>query len=118
MKENNAYAESYTASLYGRETYYDPGARIHGGSPVPSKQMYSNYGSGRNTPMAPYTDYQALPNDAELEQELRAVLRTADLNSVTKKDLRRHLEEKFNVDLSEKKSAINAIVDRLLSDAF
>lgn len=67
---------------------------------------------------APYTDFPGLPTDTEIEQELRAVLRTADLNSVTKKDLRRHLEERFGVDLSEKKARINAMVDRLLGETF
>ncbi|KAF9019249.1 glycosyltransferase family 2 protein [Hymenopellis radicata] len=111
MKDNNPYAESYTASLYGRETYYEPGARSY--SPAPSKQNMpfppSGFNSGRNTPQ--YTQ-------SPMGYQAPAVLRTADLNSVTKKDLRRHLEERFGVDLTEKKARINAMVDRLLEESF
>lgn len=57
----------------------------------------------------------ASPSDAELERVLQDILRTADLNLVTKKDLRRQLEEHFGVDLAPRKSAINAMVDRLLN---
>lgn len=57
----------------------------------------------------------ASPSDAELERVLQNILSTADLNLVTKKDLRRQLEEHFGVDLTPRKSAINAMVDRLLN---
>ncbi len=55
------------------------------------------------------------PSDAELEGVLQDILRTADLNLVTKKDLRRQLEDHFGVDLTARKSSINAMVDRLLN---
>ncbi len=60
-------------------------------------------------------DISGSPSDAELERALQDILRTADLNLVTKKDLRRQLEERFGVDLTSRKVSINAMVDRLLN---
>ncbi|KAK0460456.1 glycosyltransferase family 2 protein [Desarmillaria tabescens] len=149
FKNEGGYAESHTASLYGRETYYEPGPRTY--SPAPSVGMYPppGYQSGRNTPQMympqpqsglasdtlyqpapsrPATNYLDIPiptsrspdaspgpSDAELEGVLQDILRTADLNLVTKKDLRRQLEDHFGVDLTARKSSINAMVDRLLN---
>ncbi|KAF9048289.1 glycosyltransferase family 2 protein [Hymenopellis radicata] len=151
--KNEGYAESHTASLYGRETYYEPTmAPARNYSPAPSQMggMYPppGYQSGRNTPQMfmpqpqmdmlyqpapsrPPTNYLDIaipssrspehgdisgsPSDADLERVLQDILRTADLNLVTKKDLRRQLEERFGVDLTPRKTAINAMVDRLLN---
>lgn len=148
--KHDGYAESMTASLYGRETYYDPGARSY--SPAPS-QIFApppGYQSGRNTPQMympqaqsplamggnmgynnysqagsrPVTNYLDMPiggspdggpSDADLERALSQILQSADLNTVTKKDLRRQLEEHFGCDLSARKSTVNGMVDRLLS---
>ncbi|KZT04957.1 glycosyltransferase family 2 protein [Laetiporus sulphureus 93-53] len=56
---NDGYAESHTASVYGRETVYDPAmSRVF--SPAPSQQvMYSppDYHSGRNTPVMSMAGY-------------------------------------------------------------
>lgn len=56
--KNEGYAESRTASLYGRETYYEPQHQQRSYSPVPSQfqnmqQVYPppGYQSGRNTPI-------------------------------------------------------------------
>lgn len=144
------YAASATASLYGRETYYEP--RSH--SPAPSQfgmMPPPGYQSGRNTPlsmsqMRPMSDagmlYQPMPSrpptnyldmpipttrsademdlmsgaptDAELEHSVHEILRTADLNSVTKREIRRQLEERFGMDLTPRKATINAAIDRVL----
>ncbi|KAG1722688.1 glycosyltransferase family 2 protein [Suillus paluster] len=140
------YAASATASLYGRETYYEP--RSH--SPAPSQfgmMPPPGYQSGRNTPMSqlrPMSDvgmmYQPMPSrpptnyldmpmpptrsheelssgaptDAELDHAVHEILRTADLNSVTKREIRRQLEERFGMDLTSRKGTINAAIDRVL----
>lgn len=142
----DGYAESHTASLYGRETYYDP--RSH--SPAPSQMgMFPppGYQSGRNTPQSPFrseagllhqptpsrptTNYLDIPipstrspedidlspgspSDADLERAVQDVLRSADLNSVTKREIRRQLEEHFGMDLTSRKATINAAIDRVL----
>jgi chitin synthase len=54
------------------------------------------------------------PSDAELENAVQAVLAGADLNSITKREIRRQLEEQFGMDLTSRKAAINAAIDRVL----
>ncbi|KXN87631.1 Chitin synthase 8 [Leucoagaricus sp. SymC.cos] len=164
VKGKMDYAESRTASLYGRETYYEPRSQ----SPAPSQfgMMYPppGYNSGRNTPQSPFramgehnmlhqptpsrpvTNYLdmpiptagshdgfemaglgsatsghghggsggGLPSDAEIERAVQNVLRTADLNTVTKREIRRQLEEVFGMDLTSRKTTINAAIDRVL----
>ncbi|KAF8836252.1 glycosyltransferase family 2 protein [Paxillus ammoniavirescens] len=54
------------------------------------------------------------PSDAELERAVQEILRTADLNTVTKREIRRQLEEHFGMDLTARKGTINAAIDRML----
>ncbi|KAF5344589.1 hypothetical protein D9758_013900 [Tetrapyrgos nigripes] len=157
--KGEGYAESQTASLYGRETYYDPQRSY---SPSPSQMQMQmmmhpppGYQSGRNTPQSqlarmpmmpdmtgsgmlyqptpsrPTTNYLDMPmpltgspdgsphvgspSDAELERAVQDLLRFADLNSVTKRELRRQLEEQFGMDLTSRKGMINAAIDRCLA---
>jgi chitin synthase len=127
------YAESRTASIYGHETQYDARSQFQPLGYPPG------YQSGRNTPLSQYhlqqpmaaanyldmpipvggDDFGSLspsgtPSDAELERAVQEVLRTADLNSVTKREIRRQLEEHFGMDLTSRKAAINAAIDRIL----
>ncbi|KAJ7840428.1 glycosyltransferase family 2 protein [Mycena leptocephala] len=139
------YAESQTASLYGRETTYEPRSY----SPAPSRaggyasmQQYPlpGYQSGRNTPQSmfhpmsesrPMTNYldvpiptsgspddldlpPGAPTEAELDRAVQEVLRNADLNSITKREIRRRLEARFGMDLTSRKATINAAIDRIL----
>ncbi|ESK87178.1 chitin synthase [Moniliophthora roreri MCA 2997] len=169
--KNEGYAESHTASLYGRETVYEPGARDY--SPSPSG-MYPppGYQSGRNTPLShmgmpmaanmsmasfggplmpmptggsmgmlhqptpsrPQSNYLDLPfnsrspnasppspgqqpSDAEIERAVREILRHVDLNTATRRELRRKLEEQFGTDLTARRGVINAAIDRCLAEA-
>ncbi|KAJ8083666.1 hypothetical protein PM082_009542 [Marasmius tenuissimus] len=162
--KNDGYAESHTASIYGRETiYHGQGGPFGVGqersySPAPSQGMYPppGYQSGRNTPMsqygmpAPMTPFGApqssmlhqptpsrpgsnyldlpfdsrspnasppgMPSDAEIENAVRGILSNVDLNTVTKRELRRQLEEHFGMDLTAKKGVINQAVDRCLAE--
>jgi len=54
------------------------------------------------------------PSDFELERSVQEIMRSADLNSVTKREIRRQLEEQFDMDLTSRKAAINAAIDRIL----
>jgi len=139
--KNDGYAESRTASLYGRETYYEP--RGHSPSPSQTGMMYPppGYASGRNTPLSvsplrpmsevhhplsrPVTNYldmnipttrspEGEPTDGDLDRAVQDILRSADLNSVTKREIRRKLEDQFNMDLTSRKAAINQAIDRIL----
>ena len=61
------------------------------------------------------TDYgTGAPSDADLERSVEDILRTADLNTVTKREIRRVLEERFGMDLTSRKTTINATIDRVL----
>jgi chitin synthase len=54
------------------------------------------------------------PSDAELERAIQDIIRAADLNTVTKRGIRRQLEEQFGVDLTARKNTINAAIDKIL----
>ena len=54
------------------------------------------------------------PSDSELERSVQELLRDADLNTITKREIRRRLEERFNMDLNARKATINAAIDRVL----
>ncbi|KAF8218382.1 glycosyltransferase family 2 protein [Mycena galopus ATCC 62051] len=137
FKGEGGYAESHTASLYGRETAYEP--RSYSPSPSrggnggynPMQYPPPGYQSGRNTPQSmfdprPVTNYldvpiptsgspdDGTPSDAQLDREVQNVLRNADLNSITKREIRRRLEGHFGMDLTSRKATINASVDRIL----
>lgn len=143
--QNEGYAESHTASIYGRETYYEPAmSRAYSPSPSQAGMMYPppGYQSGRNTPMSasgmmpvhqpmpsrPATNYldvqipssrspeqmDGLPTDTDIDHAVELVLREADLTVVTKREIRRKLEDHFGMDLTSRKHAINAAIDRVL----
>jgi chitin synthase len=58
------------------------------------------------------------PSDADIDRAVQTILRAADLNSITKREIRRRLEEHFGVNLASRKASINAAIDRgLLSHA-
>ena len=57
---------------------------------------------------------EGTPNDADLERSVEDILRTADLNTVTKREIRRVLEDRFRMDLTPRKATINAAIDRVL----
>jgi chitin synthase len=52
------------------------------------------------------------PSDAEIDRAVQALLHDADLNTVTKREIRRKLEEHFGVNLASRKATINAAIDR------
>jgi len=156
----DGYAESRTASLYGRETYYEPPQpqSRRSFSPVPSQMggyPPPGYHSGRNTPVGaqgrsplrpmsefgagvmpapapsrPGTNYfdmpvttgsldlgqfgQGSPSDDDIERAVTNILQGADLNTITKKNVRQRLEEHFGSDLSSRKATINAAIDRVI----
>lgn len=53
-------------------------------------------------------DLSNLPTDDALLAEIREILRTADLMSVTKKSVKTELEKRFAVNLDAKRSYINS----------
>ena len=92
------------------------GHNMTGGSYYPQQTRGSNYLSldvpGTRTPED--MDIWDGPSDAELERAVQELLRDADLNTITKREIRKRLEERFNMDLNSRKATINAAIDRAL----
>ncbi|KAM0194274.1 hypothetical protein ACHAPA_005180 [Fusarium lateritium] len=56
-----------------------------------------------------------MPSDDALLAEIRDILKTADLMTVTKKAIKQELERRFNVPLDAKRAYINSATEALLS---
>lgn len=56
-----------------------------------------------------------LPSDEAITNEIREILSTADLMTVTKKSIRQHLERHFGVKLSSKRDYINYVTEAVLT---
>ncbi|KAI1148383.1 chitin synthase [Nemania diffusa] len=72
-------------------------------------QFFGNHGE---TEMV---DLASMPSDDALLAEIREILRTADLMTVTKKGIKQELERRFNVPLESKRAYINSATEALLS---
>ncbi|EJP64155.1 class V chitin synthase [Beauveria bassiana ARSEF 2860] len=60
-------------------------------------------------------DMVGLPSDDALLAEIREILKTADLMTVTKKGIKQELERRFDVPLDAKRQYINSATEALLS---
>lgn len=95
-------------SLYGGSGFMTPGYGGYatpGGWGAPAAVRDSSYG-------AP----SGLPPDNVLEAEVRAILATADLSRVTKKQIRLQLERKYATSLVAKKDFLNQTIERVLGE--
>lgn len=57
-----------------------------------------------------------LPSDDAITSQIREILSTADLMTVTKRSIRQHLERHFGVKLSAKRDYINYVTEAILTD--
>ncbi|KAJ9262091.1 CAZyme family GT2 [Paecilomyces variotii] len=60
-------------------------------------------------------DLAGLPSDDAVLAEIREILRTADLMTVTKKSIKQELERRFGVNLDAKRPYINSATEAILS---
>ncbi|BHF72695.1 hypothetical protein SprV_0401576400 [Sparganum proliferum] len=58
----------------------------------------------------------AEPSDAQLRSAIREILQNADLSKVTSKNVRKNLEDMFNIDLNDKKASIEKMIMKTLED--
>ncbi|KAF2197287.1 CHS5 chitin synthase, class V [Delitschia confertaspora ATCC 74209] len=116
---------------YGTKRFMPGSASIAGsdyGAIPPSRPMshlnLPQFGNGSRMSLAPsaYGGYDNmemaelnLPSDDALLAEIRNILSTADLMQVTKKSVKAELEQRFQVDLTLKKSFIGHAVESLLA---
>lgn len=127
--------EEYQAELWDAQTQHDDRSEVSGYSygtksfhPPPSEYGYPpsrplshlggpQYGSrmslapseimarAENVEMA---DLAGMPNDDAILAEIREILRTADLMTVTKKGIKMELEQRFGVNLEPRKAYIGS----------
>lgn len=134
FKGGDGYGDDHTASVYGRETHYEPAPGYQSGRnspsmafmqsnqyPPPHSRPPTNYlGVGLPSPRSQDTmDFGGFgstgaPSDMELDRAVESLLSGADLNSVTKREVRRKLEDRFGIDLTSRKAVINQAIDRVL----
>lgn len=57
------------------------------------------------------------PSDEELEASVRRILDRSDLNLVTKKGVRKELEQEYGLELSARKETINGFIEAALTGA-
>lgn len=102
----------YSASLY------DGSSTVNGQGGTTSSEiemsMLRNSTMSTASNLNPY-NAAALPSDEALTNEIKEVLKTADLMTVTKKSIRQHLERKFGVKLSSKRDYINYVTEGVLT---
>jgi len=72
----------------------------------------SGYGHYENVELA---DMMNLPSDDAILAEIREILKTADLMSVTKKSIKAELERRFGVNLDVKRAYIGSATEAILS---
>lgn len=85
----------------------DAGMSYH---PAPSRPVTNYLDMAIPTTRSP----EDVPTDSDLERVVQDILQSADLNTVTKREIRRKLEDHFGMDLSARKATINQSIDRIL----
>lgn len=88
-------------SLYGAQTPYNQSRMSLAASELLG-------GGGRSIADMEMADLTGLPTDDMLLQEIREILRTADLMTVTKKGVKQELERRFNCSLDAKRAYIGS----------
>jgi chitin synthase len=111
-------SEKYPASVHSGYTLEEP-APISAYSNRIS--MMSNFSAvhARTTYQAPASPepQRRGPSDTQILEEIRNILSTADLMTLTKKQVREELSKRFGgVDFKSKREAINRMIDNVLKD--
>lgn len=105
---------------------YDSGVRegsVFGSYSQPVRTP-SEYGAG-SRPMSNFLpEVSAAPalnlggseiTDSQLERSIRSICASADLDTLTKKGVRKQLEAEYGVSLASRKDTINSIIERVLT---
>lgn len=107
------YAASRAGSTTGMVPPYDMKNTAHMSrmSFAPTENRMSHFGGSQffgNQHDVEMTNLAGMPSDDALLAEIREILRTADLMTVTKKGIKQELERRFNVSLDSKRLYINS----------
>ncbi|KAI0021281.1 class V chitin synthase [Xylariomycetidae sp. FL0641] len=118
---NVAISEYYSPSRAGSTVGVPYDTRHPGNASrmsfAPTENRLSQFGGSQffgNQEME-MSSLTGMPSDDALLAEIREILRTADLMTVTKKGIKQELERRFNVSLDAKRAYINSATEALLS---
>ncbi|EEH05914.1 chitin synthase [Histoplasma capsulatum G186AR] len=111
---------------YGTRSYHPPASEYGFAASRPVSQVELNRFAGSRMSLSPsemlgtgpdmeMVDLTGLPSDDSLLAEIRDILRTADLMTVTKKSVKLELEQRFNINLDAKRQYINSATEAVLS---
>ncbi|KAI0840811.1 glycosyltransferase family 2 protein [Hypoxylon sp. FL0890] len=115
------YAASRPGSTTGMVPPYDLKNQGHLSrmSFAPTENRMSQFGGsqffGNQMHDVEMSNLTNMPSDDALLAEIREILRTADLMTVTKKGIKKELERRFGVSLDSKRLYINSATEALLS---
>ncbi|KAI9140628.1 chitin synthase-domain-containing protein [Paraphysoderma sedebokerense] len=101
-----------TPSEFGMPT--GPGNRVSLNSGFSDLPDMNGTGAGRGLSYDNGMAIPGMPTDQEILMEIKRILATANLMSITKKQVRDELSALFNVDLSSKKEYINNCIEAVL----
>jgi chitin synthase len=87
----------------------------YGQAPQPHSRPVSNFLPEVNVETQPIGLGAVGITDAQLESSIRRICAGADLDTLTKKGVRKQLEEEYEVSLSARKESINRIIERVLA---
>lgn len=99
-------------SSYSLNQFASPSA------PVPAAPQPSSRPPTQHLPemdWAPLDLGEAGVSDAQLESSIRRICGEADLDTLTKKGVRKELEREFGVALDQRKETINRIIEQVLN---
>jgi chitin synthase len=128
--KHNAAMSEYNGSSYGQIQPYDVKSLGVGGfgaghmsrmSLAPSDMggnRMSQFGGSQfmgNSQEMEMSNLAGMPSDDAILAEIREILRTADLMTVTKKGIKQELERRFGVPLESRRAYINSATEALLS---
>ncbi|KAI8818378.1 chitin synthase-domain-containing protein [Fimicolochytrium jonesii] len=115
----------YNGSVYGAQ----PAPSVYSGYGAPSAYAASAYGGAYQRPAAPPARNSLLslgaapayvasaggyPTDDDILRETRRILATANLMTVTKKQVRDELSSMFGTDLNSRKATVNGFIEDIL----
>ncbi|KAI5861877.1 glycosyltransferase family 2 protein [Durotheca rogersii] len=115
------YAPSHPGSTVGMIPPYDikNAGHLSRMSFAPADNRMSQFGGSQFLGSQPHevemSNLAGMPSDDALLAEIREILRTADLMTVTKKGIKQELERRFNVPLDSRRLYINSATEALLS---
>jgi chitin synthase len=106
------HPQSRAGSTLGMVPPYDMknAANLSRMSFAPTENRMSQFGGSQffgNQGETEMVDMVSMPSDDALLAEIREILRTADLMTVTKKGIKQELERRFNVSLESRRAYIN-----------